>query len=98
MSGDAVNGLHTAAQDPSRGSLADAVRRMADDPETLTAIHLIVEDELIDMRDRGISIVGPANGLVVKYQDGTWSDAIRMGTREAVELVIKSLADMIERT
>lgn len=43
-----------------------------------------IEDELIDLRDRGISQLGAPNGLVVSYKDGTPSDAVRMRIPEVL--------------
>lgn len=37
-----------------------------------------IEDELIGLRDSGISLLGAPNGLVASYKDGTPSDAVRM--------------------
>lgn len=58
------------------------------DPYALTMAHLAVEDELIERRDARISVMGPANGLVVKERNGTESSIMRMGTRDALEIGI----------
>jgi hypothetical protein len=82
------------------GVLAAALRKMAQDPELLTAVHLKIEDLLIEMRDSGLSIMnvrgGPANGLVVRYPDGSPSDIIRFGTRDAIRLALEGAADHVE--
>lgn len=84
----------------ARHWLAFALRKMAQDPELLMAVHLKIEDLLIEMRDGGLSIMnargGPANGLVVRYSDGSPSDIIRLGTRDAVRLALEGAADHIE--
>jgi hypothetical protein len=54
----------------------------------LTKMHLAVEDELIDRRDRLMSVMGPRNGLIVYNADGTFSTMMRMGTREAMEYAL----------
>lgn len=58
------------------------------DSDALTVAHVAVEDVLIERRDRGIGVLGPANGLVVKERDGTPSPIMRMGTREALQIGI----------
>lgn len=54
------------------------------DSDALTAAHLAVEDVLIELRDARISVLGPANGLIVKERDGQHSPIMRMGTRHAL--------------
>lgn len=81
---------------------AEELRQLAEDPDTLTAVHLAIEDQLIDMRDSGM-FMGygnslPANGLVVREADGSPSDIIRMGTRHAVTAILWALADHVEQT
>jgi hypothetical protein len=65
-------------------------------PEKLTAIHLAVEDELISMRDSRIQLLSngrfSANGLVVCEMDGSPSDVIRLGTRDAIKLILAESA------
>jgi hypothetical protein len=58
--------------------------------EALMAAHKAVEDVLIDFRDGGIGLLGPANGFVVKYRDGSSSDIIRLGTREGLRIGIRA--------
>lgn len=67
------------------------------DPAALTAAHLAVEDELIDMRDRCMSILGPANGFVVNNSDGSPSPLMRLGTRHGLEIGIKAYLDALEK-
>lgn len=80
-----------------RKFLAGLIRKLSESGEILTAAHLALEDELVDMRDRGMSIMGPANGLVIRYRDGTPSDAIRLGTRDAVAMTLRAVADHLEK-
>jgi hypothetical protein len=108
---DKVAQKHAADQDAAgvdmaaaeRGAdvwLAAALRKLADDPVLLTAVHLAIENELVELRDGGIVIGSrdrmPANGLVIKYPDGSSSEIIRMGTRDAVKLTLTSAADHLE--
>lgn len=80
--------------------LAAELRRLAEDPATLTALHQYMEDELIEMRDRrmfmGYGNRLPANGLVVREPDGSPSDTIRIGTRTAIEMILKAAADRLD--
>ncbi len=80
--------------------LAGALRRLADEPRSLFAAHLALEDQLIQMRDAGLSVVnmhgGPANGLVVRYKDGSPSDIIRIPIRDAVYSALIAIADDLE--
>jgi hypothetical protein len=56
----------------------------------LKAAHIAVEDALIEFRDAGISVIGPANGFVVKSRDGTPSEIMRLGTRDGLRIGIKA--------
>lgn len=74
----------------------DKVRDLADDPGLMTAAHLKIESMLLDMRDSRVSNMS-ANGLVVREADGTPSDAIRIGTRWAVQIAVRAIADELAR-
>ncbi|WP_280465967.1 hypothetical protein [Nocardia brasiliensis] len=76
--------------------LAAAMRRILDDPGLITATHLHIEDTLIEWRDLGLSEIGRANGLVVRSKDGQPSEIIRIGTREAIKMTLRYLADHLE--
>jgi hypothetical protein len=67
------------------------------DQAALTAAHLAVEDELVEMRDAYMSVLGPANGLVIKNRDGSESSAMRMGTREALQIGITAYLAAVEK-
>ena len=56
----------------------------------LTAAHKAVEDVLVDFRDNGIGVLGPANGFVIKYRDGQLSDVMRLGTRDGLRIGIEA--------
>lgn len=60
------------------------------DEEALTTAHLAVEDVLIELRDGCISVLGPANGFVVRDRDGTPSPIMRLGTRDGLRIAIKA--------
>lgn len=45
---------------------------------------IAIENELIERRDSGISLLGAPNGLVVSYKDGSPSDAVRMRIPEVL--------------
>lgn len=65
----------------------------------LTAAHLAVEDVLIDFRDHGIGVLGPANGFVVRQRDGKESPIMRLGTRDGlrigIQAYLKALKDAV---
>jgi hypothetical protein len=56
----------------------------------LTAAHLAVEDVLVDFRDERISVLGPANGFVIRERDGRPSGVMRLGTRDGLRIAIKA--------
>lgn len=58
--------------------------------------HIALEDQLIEMRDSRLSMLGPANGLVVREKDGAPSDVIRIPTARAIRAAIPVLLDGIE--
>ncbi len=75
---------------------AAELRKLATDPKILKRIHLTIEDLLVEFRDSGIGLIGPANGLIIKEKDGSSSDVIRLDTRGAVRLTLKTLADILD--
>lgn len=72
--------------------IAQQLRDASANRKLLTQLHLKVEDELIDRRDRGI-LMANRNGLVAFDRDSTPSPVIRMGTREAIVFVLQILAE-----
>lgn len=81
----------------SAGNLPTQLRELADRPEMMTAAHLEIENQLIELRDSRITFGLHANGLVCKEKDGTPSDVIRMGTRMAIQQILRALADQLEQ-
>ena len=74
------------------------VKPMTDlDQDALTAAHVAVEDELVEMRDSRMSVLGPANGLIIKERNGSWSDVMRMGTRDALRIGITAYLAAVEK-
>lgn len=67
------------------------------DQEALTRAHVAVENVLIQRRDDRISVLGPANGLVVKESDGTESSVMRLGTRDALQIGIKAYLEALDK-
>jgi len=76
---------------------AQALRDLAKDPAALQAAHVKLEDTLVELRDMGILAGGPRglarNGLAIFAKDGEPSPIIRIGTREAVAMVLTAVAD-----
>lgn len=62
--------------------------------EELTALHVHVENLLIEMRDDRMSMLGCANGLVVRERDGEPSPIIRIGTRMACDMIVRKFLEM----
>lgn len=60
------------------------------DEDALTAAHRAVEDVLIEFRNNRISVLGPANGFVVREHDGSPSPIMRIGTRDGLRIAIKA--------
>jgi len=59
--------------------------------------HIALEDQLIEMRDSRVSMLGPANGLVVHERDGSPSDIIRIPTAVAIRVALEvALADLAD--
>jgi len=78
---------------------AQALRALAKDPAALQAAHVKMEDDLVELRDMGIMAGGPRglarNGLAIFTRDGEPSPIIRIGTREAVAMVLTAVADYL---
>jgi hypothetical protein len=60
------------------------------DEAALTAAHVAVEDTLIEFRDSRLSVIGPANGFIVKERNGADSPIMRLGTRDGLRIAIKT--------
>lgn len=60
------------------------------DEGALTAAHLAVENELVELRDAGFGLVGYGNGLVIHHRDGAESTVMRLGTREALRIGVRA--------
>lgn len=65
--------------------------------EDITAAHLAIEDQLVEMRDDRMWVWyggrAPANGFVIKERDGSDSSMIRMPTRMGLEIAIKAILE-----
>ena len=58
------------------------------DHDALTAAHCAVEQELVELRDARISVLGPRNGFIINERDGTPSPMLRLGTRDGLAIAI----------
>lgn len=63
------------------------------DDAALTRAHKAVEDVLVTMRDSRLSLLNAANGLVINERDGTPSEHVRLGTRDALRIGIAAYLD-----
>jgi hypothetical protein len=66
------------------------------DEDAVTLAHLILENELIDLRDRRVGILGRGNGLVVNEKDSTPSSIIRITTDEAIRVAVRAYNRAVE--
>lgn len=56
-------------------------------PWSLEQARKRIEDELVDWRDSGLSILGRNNGLAIKYPDGS-PGGIRFGFEDGMRIVL----------
>ena len=73
-----------------------AEKLLSDD--VLTVGHLAVEDHACERRDARIGLLGCANGIVCCEKDGTRSNIIRIGTRDAIELALRAMLTYIKES
>lgn len=78
-------------------NLSSQLRGLIERPELLTAVHLKIEDQLIELRDSRTSFGLHANGLVCNERDGEPSPVIRIGTRMAIKEILMAFADELEK-
>ncbi len=67
------------------------------DSDALTQAHLAVENELIEWRDARRSMLGCANGFVVRERDGSESSIIRLGTRDGLRIGINAYLEALRQ-
>jgi hypothetical protein len=77
-------------------TFADQIRGLAKNPELVEAVRKMMENELIDMRDRGMAFGLHANGLTVKNPDGSPSSVIRMGTGLSIVMILENVAAQLD--
>lgn len=68
------------------------LRGLADDIDLVKAVHLEIENRLVEMRDSGM-MVPNRNGLAILDKDGKSNGIIRIGTGWAIQMIIGRLAD-----
>lgn len=76
---------------------AAMLRTMAEDDVLVIRTHLEIEDRLVALRDAGFNLTFRANGLVIREYDRTPSSAIRIGTADAIRLILTLIADYLEK-
>lgn len=74
-----------------------ASQKLALDEMALTAAHLAVEDQLVQMRDDRMFVLGPRNGFIIHERDGQPSSIMRFGTRHGLEIAIRAYLKAIEK-
>lgn len=65
---------------------------LADEDVLWEVARRAIEDELIELRDEGISVVGPGNGFTVNYVDGT-PGPMRMSTFDGLKVALRALME-----
>ncbi len=93
--GTGQSGEDVAAQRRVAGELVDsegftAERRAVEiDAFALAVARRVVEDVLVDLRDRRVSVMC-GNGLVIRERNGGDSDVLRLSTRDALQIGIQA--------
>lgn len=72
----------------------DEIRGLSHNPELMEVARRAIENELIDRRDRSISVLRN-NGLVIKHFNSEPSSIIRMSSEEAVQIGLRAIADYL---
>lgn len=67
-----------------------AKRSVVIDEHALTMAHAAIEDVLCELRDSRISVMGPANGFIVRERNGELSPIMRLGTRDGLRIAIEA--------
>jgi hypothetical protein len=65
-------------------------------PGSLEQARKRIEDELVDWRDSGLSILGRNNGLAIKYPDGS-PGGIRFGFEDGMRIVLNDRLQALQR-
>lgn len=66
------------------------------DEQALYLAHKAVEDALVAARDNRTSLAGWANGLVIREADGTESGIVRLSTRHALQIALRTYLAAVE--
>lgn len=77
----------------------ERLRALADDRERLEVMRRAIEDELVELRDSGMSLLGQGNGFAIqpKTPDPRISGVLlRMSTAEGLVVGLRALADALE--
>lgn len=69
------------------------IEELLTNPKALERGRRAVENVLIDCRDSRISIVGAANGCVVRERDGSDSHVIRLGIIEVLTIALHAVVE-----
>lgn len=72
------------------------LEKAAQDDALLEIGRRAVEDELIEMRDMRLALLGRNNGLVVKECDGSDSSIIRLSTEQALRIGLEAMAKSLD--
>lgn len=73
---------------------AEALSETAESPEALERARRRVEDELVEWRDSGLSVLGRNNGLTIRGRGGEDSAIIRFGFEDGFRLALIAEAEL----
>lgn len=75
----------------------EKLKEIADDKELMWNVgRKAIEDALVELRDARISLLGRGNGLVIREEDGTDSDTIRLGPEMALSIGLQAIIKHLE--
>lgn len=69
-----------------------AAKAIARDPVLLNLGRVVVQEIVLDFRNRGISVLGRGNGVTCCGKDGRRDGLIRLGTDEAIRHAMLAIA------
>lgn len=69
------------------------LKDIAQNPELMEIARQAVENELVELRDSRIGILGRGNGLVIREKDGSDSSVIRLGLEHALSIGLEAVAE-----
>ncbi len=98
MSKGKLNDRQLAYLDGMGAGIEQGRKELAEPSAELLEIgRKAIEDVLIEWRDDRLSMLGRANGLVIKEKDGGDSSIIRFGPEMALKIGLKAMAQSFKK-